>query len=69
MGKTATMTKFCRLKSGSSPPGMRCCSYVSYRSRIGRDVADHAKKSSRHRNWYVNETDLFKTSLGRLTGT
>ena len=44
-------------------------SNVSFRSHIGRDVADHAKASSRRLNWYVNETDLFETSLRRLTGT
>ena len=38
------------------PPGMRRCSDVSFRSHIGRYVADHAKASSRRRNWYVNET-------------
>ena len=26
-------------------------------------IADHAKTSSRRHNWYVNETDLFETSL------
>ena len=51
------------------PPGMRRCSDVSFRSHKGRDVADHAKTSSRRRNWYVNETDLFEMSLRRLTGT
>ena len=38
-------------------------------SHIGRDVADHAETSSRRRNRYVNETDLFEKSLRRLTGT
>ena len=42
---------------------------ISFRSNIGRDVADYAERSSRCRNWYVNETDLFKTSLRRLIGT
>ena len=69
MGNVATMTKFCRLKSSSSPPGMRSCSDVSYRSHIVRDVVDHAKMSLQPRNWYVNETNLIKTSLPRLTGT
>ena len=48
---------------------MRRLSNVSFRSHIGQDVADHAKTSARRRNWYVNETDLFKTSLWRLIGT
>ena len=52
-----------------TPPGMRRRSDVSFRSHIGWDVSDHAKTSSRRRNWYVNETDLFETSLQRLTGT
>ena len=51
------------------PPGMRRRSDVSFRSHKGRDFTDHAKTSSRRRNWYVNETDLFETSLRRLTGT
>ena len=42
---------------------------VSVRSDINRDVADHAETSSRLRNRYVNETDLFETSLRRLIGT
>ena len=37
-------------------------------SHIDRDVPDHAKTSIRRRNWYTNETDLFETSLRRLTG-
>ena len=48
---------------------MRHRSDVSFRSHIGRDVAENAKTPSRRRNWYVNETDLFETSLQRLTGT
>ena len=52
-----------------NPPGMRCGSNVSCRSHIGRDVSDHANTSSRRRNWYVNETDLFEMSLRRYTGT
>ena len=52
-----------------NPPGMRRRSDVLFRSHIGRDIADHAKTSSRRRNWYVNERDLFETSLLRLTGT
>ena len=51
------------------PPGMRRRSDVSFRSHIGRDISDHAKTSSRRRNWCVNETDLFETSLRRLAGT
>ena len=51
------------------PPGMRRRSDVSFRSHIGWYVADHVKTSSRCRNWYVNETDLFETSLRRLTVT
>ena len=50
-------------KEEANPPGMRRRSDVSFRSHIGRDIADHAKTSSRRRNWYVNETDLFQTSL------
>ena len=50
-------------------PGMRRCSDVSFRYHIGRDVADYVKTASRRRNWYVNETDLFETSLRRLTET
>ena len=42
---------------------------VSVRSHIDRDVADHAETSSRLHNRYVNETDLFETSLRRLIGT
>ena len=45
------------------PPGMRCRSDVSFRSHIGRDVADHAGTSSGRRNWYVNERNLFETSF------
>ena len=52
-----------------NPPNMRRRSELSFRYHIGRDVADHAKTSWRRRNWYVNETDLFETSLRRLTGT
>ena len=48
---------------------MRRPSDVSVRSHIGRDVADYAETSSRRRNRYVNETDLFETSLRRLIGT
>ena len=43
-----------------NPPGMQRRSNVSFRSHIGRDVADHAKASSRRLNWYVNETYLFE---------
>ena len=42
---------------------------VSVRSHIGRDNADHAETSSRRHNRYVNETDLFETSLRRVIGT
>ena len=52
-----------------SPPGMGRRSDVSIRFHIGRDVADHAEMSSRRRMRYVNETDLFETSLRRLIGT
>ena len=49
------------------PPGMRRRSDISLSSHIGWDVVDHAKTSSRRLNWYVYETDLFETSLWRLT--
>ena len=52
-----------------APPGMRRRSDVSISSHIGQDVADHAETSSWRRNWYVNEADLFETSLRRLIGT
>ena len=52
-----------------NPPGMRRRSNVSIRSQLGRDVVDNAETSSRRRNSYVNEIDLFKTSLRRLIGT
>ena len=45
------------------PPGIRSRSDVSFRSHIGRDVADHAETSSQRRDWYVNQTDLFEMSL------
>ena len=48
---------------------MRLRSDVSFRSHKGQDVADNAKTSSRLGNWYVNEMDLFETSLRRLTRT
>ena len=48
---------------------MRRRSDVSFRSHIGRDVADRAETSSRRRGWYVIETDLFEMSLRRLIGT
>ena len=47
---------------------MKRCSDVSVNSRITRDVADHAETSSRRRNRYVNETDLFEIYLRRLIG-
>ena len=50
------------------PPGMRRRSDVSVRHHIGRNVADHAETSSRRRNRYVNEADLFGTSFRRLIG-
>ena len=50
-------------------PGMRRRSNVSVRSHVSRDVTDHAETSSQRCNWYVNETDLFETSLRRLIGT
>ena len=52
-----------------NPPGMRRRSDVSIRSQIGQDVADHAETLSRRRNSYVNEINLFETSLRRLIGT
>ena len=52
-----------------TPPGMRRRSYVSVRSHIDQDVVDHSETSSQRRNSYVNETDLFETSLRRLNGT
>ena len=45
------------------PPGMRGGSDVSIRFHIGPYVADHAETSSRRHNSYVNNTDLFETSL------
>ena len=35
--------------------------YVLFMSYIGRDVVGYAKMSSRRRDWYVNEMDLFET--------
>ena len=52
-----------------NPPGMRCRSDVSVRSHISREVTEHAETSSRRRDRYVNETDLFETSFQRLIGT
>ena len=40
---------------------MRRYSDVSFMSYIGRDVVGYAKMSSRRRDWYVNEMDLFET--------
>ena len=51
------------------PPGMRRRSDISIRSHLSRNVADHDETSSRRRNRYVNETDLFETSLRRLSET
>ena len=48
---------------------MRRRSDVSIRSHIDQDVADYAETSSRRRNRYMNETDLFETSLRRFIGT
>ena len=45
------------------------CSDISIRSDIGQDVGDQAETSSQRGNRYVNETDLFETSLQDLTGT
>ena len=45
------------------PPRMRSRSDNLFTSQIDRYIADHAAMSSRHRNWFVNETDLFETSL------
>ena len=47
---------------------MRRFSDVSVRSHIGWDVAKHAETSSQRRNRYVNETELFDTSLRRPIG-
>ena len=49
-----------------SHPVHDVCRDVSFRCHIGRDVVDHAEMLSRPRNWYVNKTDLFETSLQRL---
>ena len=51
------------------PLGIRRRSDVSFRSHIGRDIADHAKTSSLRHNMYGHETELFETSLRRLTDT
>ena len=56
-------------KRGTFPPGMRRRSGVSIRSHRVRGIADHAKTSSRRRNKYVIETDLFETSFQSLIGT
>ena len=50
------------------PPNMRRRSNVSVRYHISQNVANHAETSSRRLFRYVNETDLFETSL-RLIGT
>ena len=50
-------------------PSMRGPSDVSFRPHVGWVIAYHAKTSSRRRNWYVNETNLFETSLRHLTVT
>ena len=47
---------------------MRRRSDVSVRSHIGRDVADDVEMSLQRRNRYVNEMDLFETSLRRVIG-
>ena len=51
------------------PLDMRRRSDVSLRSHIGQDFVDHTETSSWRRNWYMNETDPFETSLWRLIGT
>ena len=56
-------TKFLWKVMRISPPGLQSCSDVSFRSHIVRDFADHAEASSRRRNWWTNETDLFEPSL------
>ena len=42
---------------------MRRRSNVSFRSHIGRDVADYGETSSRRRDCCVNETDLIENVL------
>ena len=58
-----------KITPNNDPPSMPSRSNVSVRFHIDRDVADYVETSSRRRNRYVNETDLFETSLGRLIGT
>ena len=50
------------------PPRMRRRSNVLFRSHIGWEIADHAETSSRRQDWYMNEMDLFETSLWRFIG-
>ena len=57
----------CKSLAFTSPAGMRRRSDVSFRSHTSWDVIDHAGTSSWLPNSYVNETDLFETSLRRLT--
>ena len=42
---------------------------VLFSSHIGWDVVNHAETSSRRRNRYVNEMDLFETSFQHLIDT
>ena len=56
----------CKSLAFTSPAGMRRRSDVSFRSHTSWDVIDHAGTSSWLPNSYVNETDLFETSLRRL---
>ena len=61
---------YCRVSSILiNPPSMKSRRDVAFRSYIGPDVADHAKTSSRRRNWYVYETDVFEPSLQRVIGS
>ena len=56
----------CKSLAFTSPAGMRRRSDVSFRSHTSWDVIDHAGTSSWLPNSYVNEADLFETSLRRL---
>ena len=51
------------------PPGVGRRSNISFRSHIGRGVADHVETSSSRYKWCVNETGLFVMSLRCLIGT
>ena len=46
-----------------TPPGMRRCNNVLFRSHIGRDVTHHAETSAGRRNQYIKKTDLFEVPL------